>query len=184
VHARHTQTEIEQMQMTGNGRRFGLALLGMAWAGLAWAVDGAGVEITNAWAKATVPGQPVAGAFVELKAKKTVQLVAIESPIAKRSEIHEMSHEGGVMRMRAMKSVKLPAGRKVTFSPGGLHFMLFDPARPLTAGSTVELTLSFRMPDGKVVKQTVEAEVRSPEAAGEGHEGHDMHEGHAGHGSK
>jgi hypothetical protein len=54
----------------------------------------------------------------------------------------------------------------------------------LVAGSTIELTLSFRMPDGKVVKQTVEAEVRSMDAAagGGGHEGHDMHEGHAGHG--
>jgi periplasmic copper chaperone A len=179
--------EIDEMQMTRNGRRLGLALLGLAWTGLAWAADEAGVEITNAWAKATVPGQPVAGAFVELKARKTVQLVAVESPIAKRGEIHEMSQEGGVMRMRAMKSVKLPAGRKVAFSPGGMHFMLFDPAKPLAAGSTVELTLSFRMPDGKVVKQTVQADVRSPDAAGEGHEGHgghDMHEGHAGHGSK
>ncbi len=172
------------MRTTKPGRRWTLALLGLAWTGMAWAADDAGVEISNAWAKATVQGQPVAGAFVELKAKKTVQLVAVESPVAKRGEIHEMSHEGGVMRMRAMKSVKLPAGKKVTFSPGGMHFMLFDPAKPLAAGSTIELTLSFRMPDGKVVKQTVEAEVRSMDAAagGGGHEGHDMHEGHAGHG--
>ena len=178
------------MQMTGNGRRFGLALLGMAWAGLAWAADGAGVEITNAWAKATVAGQPVAGAFVELKAKKTVQLVAVETPVAKRSEIHEMSQEGGVMRMRALKSVKLPAGKKVTFSPGAMHFMLFDPARPLAAGSTIPLTFSFRMPDGSIVKQTVDAEVRGMESTSgggdghDGHAGHDMHDGHAGHGSK
>lgn len=178
------------MQTTRLGRRWTLALLGIAWAGIAWAADDAGVEISNAWAKATVQGQPVAGAFVELKAKKTVQLVAVESPVAKRGEIHEMSHEGGVMRMRAMKSVKLPAGKKVTFSPGGMHFMLFDPAKPLAAGSTIELTLSFRMPDGKVIKQTVEAEVRSMDAAAGGggghddHAGHDMHEGHAGHGTK
>eukprot|EP01031_Cornospumella_fuschlensis_P009664 gene9664-11855_t len=54
--------------------------------------------------------------------------------------------------------------------------MLFDPAKPLAAGSTIELTLSFRMPDGKIVKQTVEAEVRTMDAAagGDGHEGHDM----------
>jgi hypothetical protein len=182
-----------EMQMTRNGRRFGLALLGFAWAGLAWAANEAGVEVTNAWAKATVAGQPVAGAFVELKAKKTVQLVAVESPMAKRGEMHEMSQDGGVMRMRAMKSVKLPAGKKVTFSPGGMHFMLFEPARPLAAGSTIPLTLSFRMPDGRIVKQTVDAEVRGMESAtggGDGHDshdghaGHDMHEGHAGHGSK
>lgn len=181
------------MQMTGNGCRWSLALLGFAWAGMAWAANEAGVEITNAWAKATVAGQPVAGAFVELKAKKTVQLVAVESPVAKRGEIHEMSQEGGVMRMRALKSVKLPAGKKVTFSPGGMHFMLFDPARPLPAGGTIELTFSFRMPGGNIVKQTVDAEVRGIDAvtgSGDGHEshdghaGHDMHEGHAGHGSK
>lgn len=174
------------MQTTKPGRRWTLVLLGLAWTGMAWAADDAGVEISNAWAKATVQGQPVAGAFVELTAKKTVQLVAVESPVAKRGEIHEMSHEGGVMRMRAMKSVKLPAGKTVTFSPGGMHFMLFDPAKPLAAGSTIELTLSFRMPDGKVVKQTVQAEVRSMDAAagGGGHAGHDMHEGHAGHDSK
>lgn len=171
------------MQTTTLGRRGALVLLGMAWAGIAWGADDAGVEISNAWAKATVQGQPVAGAFVELKAKKTVQLVAVESPVAKRGEMHEMSHEGGVMRMRAMKSVKLPAGKKVTFSPGGMHFMLFDPAKPLAAGSTIELTLSFRMPDGKVIKQTVEAEVRSMDAAAGGgsHDSHDMHEGHAVH---
>ena len=172
------------MQTRRHGRRWTLALVGLAWTGLAGAADDAGVEISNAWAKATVPGQPVAGAFVELKAKKSVRLVAVESPAAKRGEIHEMSHDGGVMRMRAMKSVKLPAGKKVTFSPGGMHFMLFDPARPLSAGSTILLTLSFRMPDGKIVKQTVEAEVRSIEAAaggGDAYEGHDMHDTHAGH---
>jgi copper(I)-binding protein len=163
------------------GRRWGAALLALAWAGCAWAADEAGVEIRNAWARATVPGQPVAGAFAELKAKKTVTLVAVESTAAKRGEIHEMSQAGGVMRMRALPSVKLPAGRKVTLSPGGMHFMLFDPPRPLAAGSTIELTLSFRLANGKVVKQTVEAEVRALEAESGGHDMHEGHGDHAGH---
>lgn len=165
-------------------RHWSAALLGLAWTGLAWAADEAGVEIRNAWARATVAGQPVAGAFVELKAKKAVTLVAVESPAAKRGEIHEMKHDGGVMRMRALPSVKLPAGRTVAFVPGGMHFMLFDPPQPLAAGSTIELTLSFQLPDGRVVKQTTQAQVRPVESGAGEHAGHDMHDDHKGHDEK
>ena len=140
----------------------------------AFAATDAGIEIRDAWARATVPGQPVAGAYAELTSAKAVQLVGISTPAAKRGELHEMKHVDGVMKMRQLKSLSLPAGETVKPAPGGLHLMLFGLPKPLAAGSTIPLTFSFKLPGGKIVKKTVDAQVRAVDAGGDGHGGHDM----------
>jgi len=119
------------------------------------------VQVTNAWVRATVPGQPVAGAYLDLRADRAVKLIGVASPVAKRGEIHEMKDEDGMMKMRAVAAVDLPAGETVSLAPGGLHVMLFGLSEPLIAGRKVKLTLRFRGDSGGVFKQTVEVPVKA-----------------------
>ena len=54
-----------------------------------------------------------------------------------------MSMDGGVMRMREVPSLEIPAGGKVTLAPGGYHLMMLDLKHPLVAGAKAPITLTF-----------------------------------------
>ena len=82
------------------------------------------VSVSNPWVRATVPAQKATGAFMDLTATQDARLVAVKSPGAGTVEVHEMSTDGGVMKMRAMPDgLELPAGRSVELKPGGYHIM-------------------------------------------------------------
>lgn len=83
-------------------------------------------------------------------------LVAAAVPGIERIELHTHEHADGVMRMRRVEQVPVPAGETVNFEPGGLHLMLFGVGAEVKSGGTVPLTLTFETA-GQV---TVEAEVR------------------------
>ena len=127
------------------------------------------VRITGAWVRATVPGQPVAGAYLDLESPVAVRLVGISSPVAKRGEVHSMKEVDGMMTMRPLAGLALPAGTLVKLAPGGLHIMLFDLKQPLRAGSDVALTLTFETVSGIRFKQEVVAPVKEPDAAADWH---------------
>ncbi|MGI9134905.1 MAG: copper chaperone PCu(A)C [Rhodoferax sp.] len=113
------------------------------------------VEVKDAWARATVPGQKATGAFMKLSAKDGARLVAASSPAAGVTEVHEMKLEAGVMSMRAVPGgLELPAGKTVELKPGAYHVMLMDLKAPLVKDSTVPLTLVFK--DAKGVESRVE----------------------------
>jgi copper(I)-binding protein len=117
------------------------------------------VEVKSAWARPTVAGQSVTGAFMTLTAKDGARLVGAASPAAGVVEIHEMAMEGTVMRMRAVPVLDLPAGRAVELKPGGYHVMLMDLKQPLKAGEKLRLDLRFELPDKRNVTLPVEVEV-------------------------
>ena len=118
------------------------------------------VAVTDAWVRGTVPGQKVTGAFMQLKSPTGAALVAVTSPVAKLAEIHEMKQDGGVMRMRAVDKVALPAGKSVEFKPGGYHVMLMELSQPLKEGDHVPLTLTYLDKAGASRTVTVRATVR------------------------
>lgn len=133
-------------------------------AALAWAVAGsalAQVNVSSAWARSTVPGQGGTGAFMTLVARDGGKLIGAASPVAGVVELHEMAMENNVMKMRAIPSLDLPAGREVQLKPGGYHVMLLDLKRPLKVGEKVRIELRLETRDGKRVTQPVEVEVRS-----------------------
>ena len=116
------------------------------------------VEVKDAWARTSVPGQKATGAFMKLTAKDGAKLVAIATPAAGVAEVHEMKMDGDVMKMRAVPGgLDLPAGKTVELKPGGYHVMLMDLKAALPKDSTVPLTLTFK--DAKGVESKLELTV-------------------------
>jgi copper(I)-binding protein len=99
------------------------------------------------FARATLPNQPVAGAFLTITNNGTEDdvLIAVSSPISQRGEVHEMKMDGDTMKMREMADgLVIPAGETVELKPGGYHLMFMQLNEPLIEGETVEMTLEFQ----------------------------------------
>ena len=104
------------------------------------------IRMTDGFARATLPGAPVAGAYVTLEntGAKDDRLVGATTEAAGNVSIHEMAMQGDTMQMKPlMDGLLLPAGDTVTMAPSGIHLMLEDLTSPLTEGSTVSMTLEF-----------------------------------------
>lgn len=103
------------------------------------------VKATGAWCRAAPVGALTGGCYVTLTATQADQLVAVETSAATRAEIHSMSMDGGIMRMRKLPDgLPLPAGKAVALKPGGEHLMIIAPKQTLKAGGFVPMTLRFR----------------------------------------
>lgn len=143
-----------------------IATLGSA---CAWAQ----VKVEQAWARATVQGQKATGAFMKLTAPQATQLVAVSTPVAGVAEVHEMKMDGGVMKMRALPALDLPANQSIELKPGGHHLMLMDLKAPLAKDTSVALTLTFRDAKGVETKQQLSVPVGTAmPAQAHGHGGH------------
>ena len=118
------------------------------------------IAVENAWARATVPGQKVGGVYLEIRSEEPAKLVGVRSPAAGSAEIHSMSNDGGVMKMRQLKQLDLPAGQTVRLAPNGNHIMLLDIKQPLQPGARVPLVLIVEQKGRKKWIQ-VQAEVRA-----------------------
>jgi len=123
------------------------------------------VTVTDAWVRGTVPGQKATGAFMSITSATDATLVSASSPAAKVVEIHEMVMDGGVMKMRAVDKLALPAGKPVQLKPGSYHVMLMGITEPLAEGQTVPVTLTLVGKDGKQTTQEVKAPVKALTAA-------------------
>lgn len=127
-------------------------------ASLSTAVFAQAVDVKDAWARATVPGQKATGAFMKLTAKDGAKLVGASSPVAGVAEVHEMKMDGDVMKMRAVQGgLDLPAGKAVELKPGGYHVMLMDLKSTLQKDTTIPVTLVFK--DAKGVETRTELTV-------------------------
>jgi len=133
------------------------------WAALAFAAAGAHAQanISEPWVRGTVPAQKTTGAFMRIQAEQDVRLVAVDSPVAGVAEIHEMTHDGDVMKMRQLKDgLPIAKGATAELRPGSYHVMLLDLKQPLTAGQTVPLTLTFEDAAHQKFTREVQAPVR------------------------
>jgi len=125
------------------------------FAGAAAAQTGS-VEVKNAWARAT-PGKAENGAaYLTVESPTGDRLTAVSTPVASKAELHTMTMEGGVMKMRPLTGIDLPAGQPVTLKPGSDHIMLLGLKQPLRPGDSVPLTLTFAKGGRREVNATVE----------------------------
>lgn len=131
---------------------------------------------SDAWARATVAGQSMGGAFVTLVSTENAQLIAAKSPVAQEMQLHAMQHENGMMKMVQQPSIPLPAQQKVELKPGGLHLMFIGLKQPLAAGSQVPVTLTIKTAKGKTETITLMIPVKALGQAEPMHS--DDHSGH------
>lgn len=127
------------------------------------------VTVKDAWVRATVTQQKATGAFMQLQSAQDAKLVSAQSPVAAVVEVHEMSMDGGIMRMRAVPSVALPAGQAVDLKPGGFHVMLMDLKGQIKDGDTVPVTLVIEGKDGQRQSLTLSVPARTAAAPAKGH---------------
>ncbi len=151
-------------------KRFALTLAALALSAAAHAQ----VTVNQPWVRATVPQQMATGAFMQLTAAQPMKLVSVQSPVAGVAEIHEMTMAAGVMKMRAIPALDLPAGKAVELKPGSYHLMLMDLKAQVKDGDMVPLTLVVEGKDGK--RETVEIKamarpLNSPAQSPAGHGG-------------
>lgn len=121
------------------------------------------LTLTGAFARATLPNAPVAGGFVSIAnaGADDDRLIGGSADFAGEVQVHEMSMQDGVMKMRELADgLAIPAGGTVALTPGGYHLMFLQLKRPLVEGETVPVTLEFE----KAGKVTLPLSVLSPGA--------------------
>ena len=121
------------------------------------------VGITDSWVRENAPGQSVGAAYMTLNSPKDSTLVKVETPVAGTVEIHSMSMENNVMKMRMLKELPLKAGTPEKLAPGGFHLMLFDLKTPLKAGKNAVFRLSFKDNAGNITQQNVSMPIKAAE---------------------
>ncbi len=121
------------------------------------------VAVIDAWARANVPGQSVGAAYMTFISADDSTFIRAETPLASSVEIHSMTMDNGVMKMRMLPEMPLKAGKPEKLAPGGFHLMLFDLKKPLKAGEQLELSLTFRDAAGKVTLQNVTLPIKEAE---------------------
>jgi copper(I)-binding protein len=122
----------------------------------------AAVTITDAWVRENAPGQAVGAAYMTLKSADESSLVFVESSAAGSVEIHSMTMNNNVMKMRKLEELPLKAGKPEKLAPGGFHLMLFDLKKPLKSGDKVDFKLCFKDKAGNITHQMVTLPVKSP----------------------
>lgn len=137
-------------------------------------VYAADIQVDGAWSRATAPGQDAAMVDLSITSKQAATLVGLSSPACKSVELHSMTHEDGMMKMREVKELALPAGQRVSLGESGYHLMLIGLKAPLEAGRGVPLTLTVKLAGKRTVKIETSAEVR-PLVASPAQDGGHMH---------
>src|SRR5262245_10108948 len=103
-----------------------------------------GIEVVDAWSRATPPGMDIGVAYFTIRnGGKKDRLLRVSTPVAKRAEVHESASKSGVIRMDSLGSVEVGSGAPVAFEPNGKHVMLLGLKRTLKEGDVFPLVLTF-----------------------------------------
>lgn len=153
-------------------KKFLFAGAGIAAMLLSMQAQAGDVQISAAWARATAPGQESAAVSMRITSRKDARIVAVSSAAAKSAEIHSMTEEDGMMKMRALDALELKAGEEVDLGADGNHLMLLGLKKPLAAGDSVALTVTVQFADKRKEKVAVKAEVKPLTASHDEHMHH------------
>ena len=123
-------------------------------------VTAGSLKISAAWARATPKGAPVGGGYLTITNNGTAadRLIGGSSGAASRFEVHNMTMESGVMKMRPVEAgIEIKPGQTVELKPGGYHVMFVDLKKPFEQGDHIMATLKFEKAGDVSVDFTVEA---------------------------
>lgn len=121
-------------------------LIAAATPAFAQATGAGSIAVEQPWARATPAGAQTGAAYMTLvnKSGSADRLTGASSDMAATLQIHEMAVVNGVMQMRQLtQGLPIPAGGTVVLKPGSYHVMLIGLKKPLTAGESFPLTLTF-----------------------------------------
>lgn len=101
--------------------------------------------IEDAWARPTGRTGGLAAVYLTLtnQAETDDKIITVSSTASDVAEIHTMTMHGGVMRMRALRELSLPAGESTVLEPKGDHIMLIGLLTPLKEGDNIEVMLEL-----------------------------------------
>lgn len=122
------------------------AAAALGWLAVVPSVAGDGsLRVEGAWARATIGASAVSAVYLAIVNRGTAsdRLVGADAERAGHAAIHRSVVEDGVMKMRHVETVEVPAGGTIRLEPGGLHVMLTGIASRLEVGERISLTLRF-----------------------------------------
>jgi len=138
--------------------RFSLLAAGILFGASTYAGE---IQVVDAWLRATAPGQDVASVDLTIISKQQAKLIAVSSKVSKKGELHRMFKADGMMKMREVAAIDLPADKHVKLGESGYHLMLVGLEAPLQVGEKIPLTLTIKLGNKRIEKVDTVAEVKS-----------------------
>lgn len=117
----------------------------------------ANLEISDAWIKNLPSVVPVRSGYMLIRnnSAQAVSITNIESEVFTQIDIHETVEKNGMITMRPVMKLNIPAGQIFQLSPGGFHLMMANPNRELKPGDRIDVTLHFESGESRLIKMTV-----------------------------
>jgi periplasmic copper chaperone A len=143
----------------------------IAGPGLAETYKAGAIQIEQPWARATPKGATIGAGYMKITntGSEADRLMGGSVPFAQRLEVHSMTMEQGVMKMREVKDgLEIKPGETVELKPGGYHVMFVGLKEPLKQGEDLTVTLKFAKAGTVEVKYPVEAIGAGGPAGGQG----------------
>ena len=137
--------------------------------------------ISDPWSRETAPRAKTGAGYVVIAntGKTADRLLGGTTTAAEKLEVHSVTTEGGVMRMRPQTDgIEIPAGGTLELKPGGYHIMFIGLKAPLKAGEIVPVTLNFAKAGKVNVSFAVKSLRGQPAPAHHNNGGHNDHNGH------
>ena len=128
--------------------------------------------LSGQWVRATAEGAPTSAGYLTIhnSGSDADRLISASTGISGRTEIHTMTMDGGVMRMRPLENgIEIPAGATIDLKPGGEHIMIMGLKARIEDGATVTIRLAFEKAGD--IELTFPASMKP---GGQGHGGHNM----------
>lgn len=125
----------------------------------AMANQAANIEALNPFAREVPPTAMASASFMTLKntSNQEILLVRADSKVAKKVELHTHINDNGVMRMREVPHIKIPANGETALKPGGLHIMLINLNQDIKEGDSVMVKLTFEDSSEKEISMPVKS---------------------------
>lgn len=127
-----------------------------------FSLNAANVEISDAYARASLPNNKNSAIFLTIKNKSNTDLAITQASTSASSytELHTHINENGMMKMVKVQKLKIPANASLELKPGSDHIMLFDLKKQLKAGDSVSLELKFDDGDSKIIENILVKELK------------------------
>lgn len=113
------------------------------------------LQIANSWARATPPNITTSAIYMTIQnpTGQPLKIVEVKSTISDRIELHNTTHKDGLMQMRQLPAIDIPANSSVELKPHGMHMMIFNVKNALADGT--KFTISVLLEGGKEINLEV-----------------------------